>query len=718
VTWLRAGPSARAVALWAAAWIALICGFYYRQIWRVVVAGLWPWPMLDGPRDASLPYVGEALRSAATSIVTSAVLVVAAVVVGLTIIRVGRWELDGAAERLPVAASLGIGVLAYLGLALAALGAYRMWVLRAIVAGIGVAVLVWTALARPTWRRSRMPRVTGTDRVWLVVATLPLGFALWAALAPVVDYDAVWYHLHFPRVFLAHGRLVDLRAEYVSLYPMMWELWFGYGLAVGGATTATLLHSITLPLTAMVVFAMTRRYAWPASPWFAAALFLTTPTVLWDATTPYVDLAFTLHVAVALVALLRYHETERARWVVLAAIQLGFALATKHVGLIVLAIVCAGMLVARWQTGRRPWPAFRVAAALGAASLLVPLPWYIRAWQLTGDPVFPELFGIFGAPADRWDEQTRAGLQRFFARFGRPRTVLNQLTLPWDMTMHAERYAGTLGPLFLALVPLALLRLWRSSDHHTRRDRGSQHTLGLLTAFAFAYLVLWASPLASFQVRWLLAVTPALAVLAAAGYERASASVAETGSGAARALAAGMAVLLVLNLPPFTPLHEHERRDWDSGAGWLSHVVHGMPLVTVGAESREGYVRRLVPTYAAWTAARPLLSPAARVLTWSGGDHFYATESRIWVFTPAARAAATAPPGDERRAFELLRRLGITHILIDKQFLRANAYDPSFTWESFALTNARTVLAHYERQYEDDRAVFYRIRWDSMPEDR
>jgi hypothetical protein len=281
-------------------------------------------------------------------------------------------------------------------------------------------VFVWTVIARPTWRRrSWMPRVTGTDRVWLVVAALPLGFALWAALAPVVDYDAVWYHLHFPRVFLTHGRLVDLRAEYVSLYPMMWELWFGYGLAVGGATTATLLHFTTLPLTAMVVFAMTRRYAWPASPWFAAALFLTAPTVLWDATTPYVDLAFTLHVAVALVALLRYHETERARWVVLAAIQLGFALATKHVGLIVLAIVCAGMLVARWQTGRRPWPAFRVAAALGVASLLVPLPWYIRAWQLTGDPVFPELFGIFGAPADRWDEQTRAGLQRFFARFGR-----------------------------------------------------------------------------------------------------------------------------------------------------------------------------------------------------------------------------------------------------------------------------------------------------------
>ena len=65
--------------------------------------------------------------------------------------------------------------------------------------------------------------------------------------------------------------------------------------------------------------------------------------------------------------------------------------------------------------------------------------------------MFPELYGIFGGPPDRWDEVARTGLERFFAQFGRPRTLVNQLTLPWDMTMHEERYGGALGPLFLAL---------------------------------------------------------------------------------------------------------------------------------------------------------------------------------------------------------------------------------------------------------------------------
>jgi hypothetical protein len=104
------------------------------------------------------------------------------------------------------------------------------------------------------------------------------------------------------------------------------------------------------------------------------------------------------------------------------------------------------------------------------------------------------------------------------------------------------------------------------------------------------------------------------------------------------------------------------------------------------------------------------------VLTWSGGDHFFGTASRIWVFSPAVRDAAAAPTGQERRAFDALRRLGITHILIDKRFLQANRYGPGITWESYALTNARTAAERYETMYEDERALLYRIRWDSaMP---
>ena len=699
----------RGAALVGPAWVVLVAAFYYRQLWRVIAGGLGRWPVLDGPRDFALPYLGEAIRSAAGSLLGAVVLTGAAIAAGLSIARFARWQFEGAAERIAVAASVGIGSLACLGFGFAAVGAYRPWVLRAVVA---VVFFASPASWLRGWRsRNRAwPGVAGADRVWLAVAALALLFSLYGALAPVVDYDALWFHLHFPKVFLEHGRFVDLRHEYVSLYPMLWELWFGYGLALGGANTAALLQCATLPLTAMVVFELTRRYAPPASPWLAAALFITGPTLIWEGTTAYVDMAFTFHVSVAVLALLRHRETRRVQWLVVAALDLGFALATKHVGLIVLAIACAGTLAVRWHDDRRVLPALRVATALGMMSLLVVLPWYVRAWFATGNPVFPELYGIFGGPPDRWDELARAGLERFFAQFGRPRTLVNQLTLPWDMTMHEERYGGALGPLFLARVPLAALRL-RRGTRNVGDEAPRVSALTALTIFVIAYMALWASPIASFQMRWVLAVTPVLAVLAAVGYEQLS-----TILRARVALTMLIGGLLILNLPPYTPAHEHERRDWAGGSGWLTHAVHGMPLVVIGAESRDAYLRRIVPTYAAWQAANRMLPPNAMVLTWSGGDHFFGTASRLWVFSPAARDAAAAPTGQERRAFDALRRLGITHILIDKRFLQANRYGPGITWESYALTNARTAAERYETMYEDERALLYRIRWDSaMP---
>jgi hypothetical protein len=38
---------------------------------------------------------------------------------------------------------------------------------------------------------------------------------------------------------------------------------------------------------------------------------------------------------------------------------------------------------------------------MAGLGILPALPWYARAFMATGNPVFPELYGIFGAPAER-----------------------------------------------------------------------------------------------------------------------------------------------------------------------------------------------------------------------------------------------------------------------------------------------------------------------------
>lgn len=698
-------PRLRALAIAAALWPAAVAATYYvpglARCAGVRVGACQPWlDSFDG--DRSLPFFGEALRASLAAAGGAALLLASAVLLGAAICRLAGWRFAGRAEAVAYQAALGIGAFAYLGLALATRGFYRPGVLRVAVA----LPLLFAAVravrgrrardrARPLGRRIAWPS-SGADRLWAAAVG---GFALVAlagALAPEIQYDAVWFHLHFPRLFLEAGRLVDLPAEYVSLYPMTWELWFGYGLAVGGSGAAVLLHWACLPLAAAATFALARLVAPRASPWLAAALFASVPTVLWEATTAYLDLALALHVALVLHALVAYVRTGRRQWLALAAANLGLALATKHLALVVLALACAGLAIALWWRDRRVGRALAPAVALGLAALVLPLPWYLRAWTATGNPVFPELYRLFGGPTARWDAQTDAGLRRFFARFGYPRTAAGQLALPWRLTMHASRFGGTAGPLLLALVPLVALR----------RLRGA--TLALV-AFVAAYAAIWASPLASFQLRWLVPALPALAVLAALGAGRLAALLRVAFGGAARtAWLALLALLVALNAPPFTWLHMRDHRgEW---TGWLTHTLYGLPLAVVtGGEPRDAYLARNIPTYRAWQWANDSLPPDARVLVYGGGDHLYSARDRLTVFAPTARDAAFAPAGEEDAAFRRLRALGVTHLLVDERFLETNGMADQ-RWDEFALTRPSTRAAAYDVVYRDGRCTIYRVK--------
>jgi hypothetical protein len=477
---------------------------------------------------------------------------------------------------------------------------------------------------------------------------------------------------------------------------MTWELIFGVALALCGPIAAKLLHFACLPLAALLAYQLASRFFPRASPWLAVAFFLTIPTVLWEAATAYNDLALTIHAGLTLYALLRYVEGRRWQWLAHAALNLGLALATKHLAFFVLALATSGLALRLWLAERHLGRALVPPLLLGLLGLAMALPWYIRSWIATGNPVFPELFGIFGAPPDRWNAITQEALSRYINHFGRPRTALNLLTLPWDMTVHAARYGGTLGPMFLLLLPaLALLR---------RRSRATVW----LAAFALLYLALWVSPISSFQMRFLMPLAPLFAVLAAEACDRIS-LVLRTGviKFARPALHACVAMLLLLNLPPFTSLHEADRVVWE---GWLTHVTHRIPLaVVIGRESEENYLLREVPSYAAWRYINARLPADARVLTFSGGDHLYSHRERVWSDATMARSASwEAERGQERQALQALLALGISHVLLDKRQLETLRPD------ALAIAQPSMIAQSYNLEFEDARYVLYGLRGSDL----
>jgi hypothetical protein len=700
-------------------WSVALLTVYYKQLWRLFIVGPSTWVadnysltfvralrrlVAAGPLAWGLPALGEALARALAAVFGAGLVLLAAQVLGMGMCRLLRWYPEDWREGLLYRTAIGLGAISYLSLGLAALGLYyavNVQILIAVVLLGGGLWLVYSqvrcgfsgqqveALTQP----ASIGHYRAGDKVWQAIVLLAVLIAFVGALAPEIEYDALWYHLQLPKLWLEQGHPVDLVAEYISLYPLTWELIFGAGMVWGGPVAAKLLHFTCLPLTGLLTYQLTRRFMPLASPWLAVALFVTVPTVLWEATTTYIDLALALHTGLIVYALLRYVEGRRWQWLALAVLNLGLALATKHLGLFVLAITTTGLALRLWIEDRSLHRALVLAVLLGLLSLLLlPLPWYLRSWFASGNPFFPDLYNIFGAfPPERWNNISEYGLANFKNHFGDPRTPLNLLLLPWNMTVHAARYGGTLGPMFLLLLPALVLR------------RRAEVTSWLL-AFVWVYIALWASPVSSFQMRFLAPITPLLAVLAAEAGDRLALLLRSTlVRWGGRAFQGGMAVLLLLNLPPFTSLHEGDRVVWD---GWLTHVIHRVPIsVVIGKETQEEYLIRSLPSYAAWRHINTHLPADARVLTFSGGDHFYSERDRIASDATIAHTAVWGTPrGQEQRALRVMRQLDISYVFVDRRQLESGKLD------DLAIFQPEIITDLYELVYEDNRFILFRVR--------
>ncbi len=595
------------------------------------------------------------------------------------------------------------------------------------------------------WRRFVRPAGHGFAWWTGVVALAAAGLALLGALLPEIEYDALWYHLAFPVQYLAAGRLLDLPCNHMSPTPQHVELLYTYGLLFGDSRGPKLIHWGFGLLAGAWAAWLTAR--WVGQRWAvpAAALFLTAPTVLWEMTTAYNDLPLAFYATGAVALLLEWrrarapakadssaaahssaeahssaiaHSSAEAdssadpvarsasgpgfafgrasgrRLLVYAAILLGFGLAGKHLGWFFVAPLALGVaLVGVEAESRSLWRRLADAALLVVVAVGVALPWYVRSWHYTGNPLFPMFYGVLarlGLPLQRWDAQAASGWAAAMARYGHGRSLHDFLLLPWRATWEGVRFGGSLGPVWLLSLPLVLL-FWRRMGKEMR----------LLTMLGVVYVVLWCTPFSSFQVRYLVPVLPVLAVIVATVLAGALALLRRVGwQWAARILAAGTIAALAMNLPIFYPLN-------DARQGWIPSTFHEITPTAVrtvlGDFDVQRYLRHRLESYAAASFVASHAPPSARVVWFGEAADFYTGGRAVMDFS-ACVAAGTweAAPGEEEQAYRALVRAGVSYILWDKT---RHELPPN----RFAIMSP-LFRARYDRLvYEDDAEQLYQL---------
>jgi 4-amino-4-deoxy-L-arabinose transferase-like glycosyltransferase len=336
---------------------------------------------------------------------------------------------------------------------------------------------------------------------------LALLLALFQAFTPPWDYDGLAYHLQGPRLFLEAGRIIPIPENWFTYYPSTWEMLYLLGMGLGSDIFARLIHFSTLILLLLATYAFGKRFLPKPGGWLAAAILLGIPILpLWG-NAAYTDIAWALFQFLA-IGLFLIWVKERNPWLLgLSGVTQGLALGSKYLALssagilLVFVILFSARNENKWAGWKQP---LRDAVIFGLSAFLVALPWYLKNFLWTGNPIFPLYFPqnlINPAELKIWTD--------YINSFGTGKNWFDYLLLPVNIYLQHDKFGTFMGsmempnPLFLFVLAYPFIR--RKIEETIRRS------LDILAAMTGILFIAWS--LGSQQIRFLLPLFPGLSII-------------------------------------------------------------------------------------------------------------------------------------------------------------------------------------------------------------
>ena len=390
----------------------------------------------------------------------------------------------------------------------------------------------WRALINLWADSGRFGKALGFGIFSLVLCTFIL------SLAPPVKFDALVYHLTFPKLYLLSGGVRYIPENMFWGMPQVGEMLYTWAMGLAGNATATMVGwwAGVLALCGLIGYTVDRfgiNAAWVATTSLIGGY---TMTILLSA--GYIEWFSILFGISLLIAFDIWWTTRDMSALIWAGIICGLAMGSKYTGGILL---FAGVGVVWIQhllqkNGNRSL--MRSLAAFLLPALLVFSPWLVKNLLATGNPVYPFFF-----PAGSMDLFRIQAYQ--IQPWGDWRDIV---LLPLRATITgyegAPGYNASISPLLIALAPFSVIG-YKSRTEKQRTALLIASTVGITGWIAW----LLASRFSGYliQTRMYFAIFPAFAVLAGAGYQ-AIADIRLPGLRLGRIIAALVVMVLYFNI--------------------------------------------------------------------------------------------------------------------------------------------------------------------------
>lgn len=493
-------------------------------------------------------------------------------------------------------------------------------------------------------------------------------------LSPEVSWDADVYHLTLPRIFIDHGGFRPVPFSVYSHWPLGTELLFALAMLGKDYVLAKLVHFAFGVATLYAIAVGCREFHRGIAAPLAALLFLANPVVLTELHVAYVDLAYAFFFTAGFLFALRATAGKGGEGVywLLAGLCCGVVAGLKVTGIVAAAVIgslAIPSLLAARRSGSLNNLLGTLAVCFALPVLVLWLPWIIKAWHATGNPVYPFAHALFGGL--EWSAGLAIQFSQWQSSIGMGRDALDYLLLPLRVILDGgvdyAHFDGEIGSFWIGLLPLTL-----AFGMRIRLARCALLVSGL-------YFGVWA--LSSQQMRFLIPILPLLAMAGGAvicdAIERFGKSQAEW----LRVAVVGVFALFFVVLYR-APMLQGLAVPMGSRAEVHARAAAVVPSVFRFAERElpEDSILLFVNTNRGFFCPREFLADS----------FFQASQTADWM-----RPATT--PGALR---ELLGSRGVTHVLFEKRAwgirrtpaLAALLRDPTMAEPLFASADQRSLL--------------------------
>ncbi len=300
---------------------------------------------------------------------------------------------------------------------------------------------------------------------------------IFGALGPETSFDALWYHLTLPKLYLQNHLIYHIPGNllYYSDMPKNIEMLFVTALAINGEIIAKLISFLFGILCLVAIYKLAREFLSKQYSLIAVLIFYSNLVVGWQSITSYVDLGRTFFEIVSFIQFYLWIKTKRKIYLISSAVITGFSIATKT-GALDSLLIYLFLILAVSNIKQISKPILNVLLFF-VISIIVASPWFIFSLINTGNPFYPIFSNIL---------TLRFGLE--------PLGLIKNLIIPSD----------PINPIYLILIPLVIV-FFKKFDFK----------LKILTVYSLLGILFWFLNSSIGGTRYLLPYLPILSILSA-----------------------------------------------------------------------------------------------------------------------------------------------------------------------------------------------------------